>query len=622
MIDSAGIMVLMRGLHLAAALSLLGTAGFLAWMLPAAGVEPVALRRRLVRVWWVSGSVSVAAGLGWFTLQAAAIAGADSAATVWAALPVVAAHTRFGTTLIIRLALLLIATGLGVAGRGVYPSIVLAGAGLGLQGIIGHAGAAGGSAGNGLVLSEALHLLAAGMWLGALLPLWLSLRRLPPSAAAAVCLRFSPIGLACVLILAGTGFAQALALIGNTPALFGTPYGHLALLKIGLFMVALGLAAGNRLWLTDRVAAGAGTRHLQASIGVETGIGLAIVTVAASLASTVPGVHDTPVWPFSWQISLATVREDPEFWQEVLVSLLLIGGAVLVMSAALALRWLILPALVLLLATIFWRGQSLGLFLVDAYPTTFQVSPSGFSAASIAQGQAVFQQNCTGCHGPNGEGNGPAAAGLRVKPADLTQAHLQAHTDGDLFWFMTHGIEDPEGGMAMPAFAGALSVDDRWTLVAYMRAHNAGVAMQQGAGTAPPVRAPALAIDCDGVQASVMGDLLGHAVLVAMGDTPPTVPPRDAITLLVPKEYRQPARGSCVGADPSAWEAYAVLADVASDRAEGSTFLIDPNGWVRAVQRPGATGAWRSRDDLLAAIQVICAHPIEQTAGASHEHHP
>ena len=483
-------MAAMRGLHLAAALSLLGTAGFLAWMLPAAGAGPVVLRRRLVRVWWVSGVVSVAAGLGWFVLQAAAIAGADSLSAVWAALPVVAAHTRFGTTLMMRLALLLVATGLGVSGRGIYLTIAVTAVGLSLQGVIGHAGATGGSVGNGLVLSEALHLLAAGVWLGALLPLWFSLRMLPPVAAAAVCLRFSPIGLACVLMLAGTGFAQALALIGSVPALFGTSYGHLALLKIALFLVALGLAACNRLWLTDRLAAGGRRRHLLASVGVETGIGLAIVTMAAALASTVPGVHDTPVWPFSWQFSLVTLREAPEFRQEVMVSLLLIGGAVLVMSASLALRRLILPALILLLATIFWRGPSFSLLMVEAYPTTFQASPSGFSAASIARGQAVFGQNCAACHGPQGEGNGPAAAGLHIKPADLTQPHLQAHTDGDLFWFVTHGIDDPEGGLAMPGFAGALSADDRWTLVAYVRAHNAGVAMQEDAPIRPAGAGP------------------------------------------------------------------------------------------------------------------------------------
>ena len=76
--------------------------------------------------------------------------------------------------------------------------------------------------GVGIVVSEFLHLLAAGLWLGALLPLWISLACCPRRPAAPVCERFSPIGLACVLVLAGTGFAQALELIGSLPALFGT----------------------------------------------------------------------------------------------------------------------------------------------------------------------------------------------------------------------------------------------------------------------------------------------------------------------------------------------------------------------------------------------------------------
>ncbi len=77
-----------------------------------------------------------------------------------------------------------------------------------------------------------------------------------------------------------------------------------------------------------------------------------------------------------------------------------------------------------MLAIIAWRGPSLSLLTVEAYPTSFQTSPTGFSAASIALGQALFMQNCVSCHGPEGEGNGPAAAGLRIKPADLTQPHV------------------------------------------------------------------------------------------------------------------------------------------------------------------------------------------------------
>ena len=423
-------MALVRGLHLAAALSLLGTAGFLAWVLPAAGVIPDALCRRLVRLWLISGSTALMAGLAWFTLQSAAMAGAANVSDLLATLPLVAGHTRYGTTLMLRLALLLVATLTGVTqsvsvwrgpshpvrnGGGVrrrvalYLSLLLVAVALGLQGVIGHAGATAGAIGDGLVLSEFLHLLAAGLWLGALIPLWISLRMLPSTAAAAVCERFSPIGLACVLVLAGTGFAQALELIGSLPALLGTAYGHIALLKIALFLMALALAALNRLWLTDRLATdGPGARRQSlVSVSIETVIGLAIVMAAAFLASQVPGAHQAPVWPFSWQFSLVTVREDPDLRQEVFVSLLAISAAILMLAAALLWRRFRLLALTFMLAIISWRGPSLSLLTVEAYPTSFQTSPTGFSAASIAHGQALFMQNCVACHGPEGRRQRP-----------------------------------------------------------------------------------------------------------------------------------------------------------------------------------------------------------------------
>jgi putative copper export protein/mono/diheme cytochrome c family protein len=614
MTDTATVMALLRGLHLAAMLSLLGTAGFLAWMLPAVGPIPGSLRRRLIRLWWISGGVALLAGIAWFTLQAADLAGADNAFDLRAALPVVAQHTRYGSTMMARLALLLVATVLGIARRGVYPAILLVAIALGLQGFIGHAG----TSGNGLMLSETLHLLAAGLWLGALLPLWISLRALPPPADSMVCQRFSPIGLACVLVIAGSGFVQALQLIGRLPALFGTTYGQIALLKIALFLAALVLATINRLWLTDRLPGS--RRHLLMSVSIETALGLAIVVAAGFLASTIPGAHQNPVWPFSWQFSLVTVQEDPDIRQEVLVSLLTIGAASLAMAAALLWRRLRLAALLVLLCMIFWRGPSFSMLTVQAYPTSFQTSPTGFSAAAIAHGQALFTQHCVTCHGPEGEGNGPDAARLRIKPADLTQPHLQEHTDGELFWFLSHGVDDPEGGLAMPGFVATLPTDDRWALIDYVRAHNAGVAIQQDAAFETPVRAPNMPIDCNG--AATMADLRGRAVLVTLGEPLKTAVPRgDAVTLVVPPDEAKPAPGSCIAADPAAWNAYAVLADLPADEAAGAAFLIDPNGWMRAVQRPGATDAWHSRDDLLAAIRAVCAHPIDQPSGGSHDHH-
>jgi hypothetical protein len=57
----ATVTALLRGLHLAATLSLLGTAGFVVWILPAAETQP-SLRRRLNRLCRASGVIAILAG--------------------------------------------------------------------------------------------------------------------------------------------------------------------------------------------------------------------------------------------------------------------------------------------------------------------------------------------------------------------------------------------------------------------------------------------------------------------------------------------------------------------------------------------------------------------------------
>jgi mono/diheme cytochrome c family protein len=88
--------------------------------------------------------------------------------------------------------------------------------------------------------------------------------------------------------------------------------------------------------------------------------------------------------------------------------------------------------------------------------------------ASAASGKEMFQAYCASCHGPNGKGDGPAAAALKSSPADLTalrkhnggkfpadrvlsilrgQATVTAHGNRDMpvwgpvFWHMSQGHE-------------------------------------------------------------------------------------------------------------------------------------------------------------------------------------
>ncbi len=61
-----------------------------------------------------------------------------------------------------------------------------------------------------------------------------------------------------------------------------------------------------------------------------------------------------------------------------------------------------------------------------------------------------------------GSGDGTAAKSLSVPPADLTAGHLWIHDDGELFWWLSHGIDSADGGQAMPGFSGVLDEDQRW----------------------------------------------------------------------------------------------------------------------------------------------------------------
>ena len=72
--------------------------------------------------------------------------------------------------------------------------------------------------------------------------------------------------------------------------------------------------------------------------------------------------------------------------------------------------------------------------------------------------------------------------------------------------------------------------------------------------------------------------------------------PRHSIsvmTLLLRHHDVGPPPGSCAAADPTAWRAFAVLADLPAERLAGTVFLIDADGWLRMLQRPGAEGKSR-----------------------------
>ena len=614
-IEGGPSLALVRGLADAAVLSAFGASLALAWLAPPVlaglGGDAAAATWRLRRLAGLSLSAAVALTVIWLLLQSADLGGSAADA------PAVLGVTLFGHLVLARLGLLGLA-GLALAFRRGWAATVLAGAALATQAGHGHAWAMWDGP-SWLLLSSGMHLLAAGAWLGGLLPLLLLVAAVPPGTAALASARFSVLGTACVVLLAGTAAFQALVLVGTLPGLVGTGYGLVALAKLAGLLGLLGFAGRNRFRLTPALAGkapGAAKRRLVRSIALESVVGLLVVLAAGLMTSLPPSMHMQPLWPFPWRPSLDAVQEDDGFMLEAVLA----GGVLLVAAAAVAAgfvrRWRIRWAIAVAGVVAGWlAAPHLDLLLAEAHPTQYWRSPTGFASASVAEGAALYPGHCAGCHGATGHGDGPAAGGLAVPPADLTAGHLWAHGDGELFWWLTHGIAAPRGGLAMPGFAGVLTEDQRWALIDWMRANNAGMAWAD-AGTWPaPVQAPGFGASCAGGRGVTMEDMRGQVVRIVFG---PARAVPGVVTVQVTADARASAgTGLCVAEGKEVLQAYAVVTGMPPDALAGTQVLVDGAGWLRAVQAPGATPGWDDPAALEAALREVREHP-QATAAESH----
>ncbi len=620
MTATAIIATVLRGVHVTALVSLFGTLLFIAVL-----VDEVRLRRVLRRVARISAVGALLAGLAWLVVESSVIAGADGVAATLRAAPVVAFQTHYGRWFVVRCALLAVVVLLPLGTRvALFVAVALAGGVLAMQPLLGHAGAIGGVAGAELIASEALHLLAAGAWLGGLLPLFIAVRMLPHEGAATACRGFTPIGLAAVLLLAGTAVVQVVELMGGLPGLFGTSYGHVALAKLALFFVLLSLAALNRLVLTERLASdpsGAARWHMSWSILCEMVLGVAVIFAAGLLASLTPGTHEQPVWPLPWRPSMAAF-EDPVLRRGLVLALVAAGVGIVVVAAGLIWRRYRREAFFSGLVILVLALPHLNPLFIEAYPTSFFISPTEFAASAIVHGAKLFVANCAVCHGLDARGDGLAAKSLPVPPADLTAEHLWMHNDGELYWHVAHGLPTPDGGVAMPGFEGTLSSEAIWDLIDYLRAHNAGQNMRQTGTWSHPVPVPQFDAVCPDGRALDLDDLRGRVLrIVAASDDEQTEPKVDASTIFLVRHHAAGANGAaCVNAEPEAWVAFAIILGRSVDDLAGWKVLADQNAWLRAAWHPGEADDWSDPRVLTEVIRDIATHPLVIVGAGGHVH--
>lgn len=293
--------------------------------------------------------------------------------------------------------------------------------------------------------------------------------------------RFSAMALPVMLAVIATGVIITDRMVDTSyGALVATSYGWLLDAKIALLVIVLIIAGRARsTWLPllsqrgDSDSAQAGGQRLRKWVSFEFVLALGIVLLATIVANTVPAKHALiQTWPYSFRFSIAATWGDQMVMMRVWsgVALLLLAGVTFTLGSIK--KWnnkrrFGISALLLALAA----GVGLPPLAIDAYPETYRKTPVPFDTISIANGSALFAENCVACHGTQGKGDGVMAKSFPKPPVDmLTEPHTAKHTAGDFFHWLTFGIPDT----GMPVFADKLSEEDRWDVVNYLHAMSRG----------------------------------------------------------------------------------------------------------------------------------------------------
>ena len=313
-------LIYVRALHFAATITAGGVVWFIAFIAEPAfrhakqdtGAALI-VRKRLAWIAWIGLLGAILSGVPWLVLTAESMSGQPlgqlaSQGVLWTVL----SQTEFGRDWLLRFVLACVLGGLFVhflsaeGARSLWlkaVTVILPAALVGSMAWAGHA--IGGRGVEGVLhpAADVLHLIAAAAWTGALVPLALLLTMTGVDAASLAAartatLRFSTLGIVSVATILFTGIVNTWYLAGSIPALVGTDYGRLLLIKIALFLGMVGIAAVNRLRLTPRLvqnadltAAQDARRQLSRNATVEATMSAAIIAIVAVLGTLPPASH-------------------------------------------------------------------------------------------------------------------------------------------------------------------------------------------------------------------------------------------------------------------------------------------------------------------------------------------
>jgi mono/diheme cytochrome c family protein/peroxiredoxin len=398
-------------------------------------------------------------------------------------------------------------------------------------------------------------------------------------------------------------------------------------------------------------------------VKLETVVAILIVVVASDMAGLAPPEHENIVWPLPFRFSFAAT------WGIPGVPTRFIAGHVLILLGLAVLAFGLVPSLrpagfrlrahtslgAGIAAALVGSGLAFPAISVQAFPDTYLATDIPYAATSIAAGLNHFEQNCTGCHGVSGHGDGPAASSLPVKPADLSAPHTALHTGGDLYWWVTHGI----AASGMPAFADVLTNDDRWDIINFLGAFSIGYQARIIEPKINPgqywLAPPDFQVTDETGNTFILSDYRRQSaiLLLLFSCTQENVAQETArleqllaararlaelgakIILVAPGKICEPLRGRATGkvlvadhdtADVAATYGFYTRSfhnrkqDVVRVPETHAEFLIDRSGYIRARWLPEEDNSWSDPGFIETQLEMLAREPPAPPPPGPHDH--
>ena len=96
-----------------------------------------------------------------------------------------------------------------------------------------------------------------------------------------------------------------------------------------------------------------------------------------------------------------------------------------------------------------------------------ETNPLQVTATLLHRGQERYTVFCAPCHGAQGDGNGVTKKLGMAVIGNLHDKRMVEMADGEIFNVVTHGKLPT---LLMPSYASQIPVEDRWAIIAYVRA--------------------------------------------------------------------------------------------------------------------------------------------------------